>query len=555
MPTPTEAAPQRPAGTPRLLDRTQRLLASTLRRLRWAVITRRALFAFFALAAGYCVAVLVARLTGAFSLNVPFWTPAVLPLVALVLGAIWPNRPGARDAARAIDRGAGTNDLYLTMVLLEGSAGEYQPLVAAKAESRAATIRPREVAPLKVNRRLTSIAAVLAVVVAAVPFVPQLDPFGKVAAAEETREELRHVEESKQATKERLAKIERENLSNEEAKEVQQALEQLKAAMKATQVKARQANGKLIAGAQKTVAGEWRKISSEKLNDLFAKSAANAGQEMGAGSSALSKKWLEDLQSGSTESIKKELAAVQRDLEELAKTMDPARKAELAQKLRERLDALSQFANEQSGSKPLAAALKRTQEQMRMAAKAAQSGDPQDPAAQEALKAAAESAKLADKELEQIAQSAKDLNELEKALSVLQKAKQLNNSDLLDGSKMDGLQSMSDYEAMYDKMMKGAQPDMGEFGEGGPAEENDSKKSGFKTELSKSQIAKGKVLLTLKTKGMGDPAEVKEQYRTAVRDVKQNLSEAILREEIPPGYHEGIKGYFDSIDETPAPGK
>jgi hypothetical protein len=36
-----------------------------------------------------------------------------------------------------------------------------------------------------------------------------------------------------------------------------------------------------------------------------------------------------------------------------------------------------------------------------------------------------------------------------------------------------------------------------------------------------------------------------------VRDVKQGLSEAILHEEIPPGYHEGIKGYFDSMSETP----
>ncbi len=554
MPIPSEAA-ERSAGTQRLLDRTQRLMAGTVRRLRWAVVGRRALFAFFALAVLYCVAVLATRLTGTFVLDLPPWSPALLPAVALAFGALWPNRPGSRDAARAIDQGAGTNDLYLTMVLLDGSAGEYQPLVAAKAEARAATIRPREIAPFKINRRLTSIAAVLALVVVAVPFVPQLDPFGKVAAAEQTQEELRHVEESKQATKERLAKIERENLSNEEAKEVQKALEEVKAAMKAAQPKARMANGKLLAGAQKTVAGEWRKISSEKLNDLFSKSAANAGQEMGAGSSALSKKWMEDLQAGSTDSLKKELSAVQRDLEELAKTKDPAKKAELTQKLREKLDALSQFANEQSGSKPLAAALKRTQEQMRMAAKADQSGDSQDPAAQEALKAAAESAKLADKELEQIAQSAKDLNELEKALSVLQKAKNLNNSDLLDGSKMEGAQSMADYEAMYDKLMKGAQPDNGEFGEGGPAEENDSKKSKFKTELSKSQISKGKVLLTLKTKGMGDPAEVKEQYRAAVRDVKQNLSEAILREEIPPGYHEGIKGYFDSIEETPAAGK
>jgi hypothetical protein len=321
--------------------------------------------------------------------------------------------------------------------------------------------------------------------------------------------------------------------------------------MKGAQPKSRQANAKALMGAQKAVAGEWRKISSEKLSDLFSKSST-ASQQMGGSSAAMSKKWLENLQAGSTESLKKELSAVQRDLEELAKSQDPGKRAELTQKLRERMDTLSQFA-EESGSKTLAAALKRTQEQMRMAAKAA-AGDPQDPAVEEALKAAAESAKLADKELEQIAQSAKDLKALEQALSVLQMAKSLNNKDLLDGKKTEGMQSMAEYEAMYAKMMKDAMPDEG-FGDGGQREENDSKKSKFKTELSKSQISKGKVLLTIKTKGMGEHADVKEQYRSAVRDVKQGLSEAILREEIPPGYHEGIKGYFDSIEETPAAGK
>jgi hypothetical protein len=548
MPISAGAAVGRRSG-----PRWQRLLEQTLRRLRMAVAARRGLNAFLVLAAVYCAVVLAARLTGAFSLSRQPYFPALLPVAALLIGLVWPRRPSARDAARAVDRGAATSDLFLTMVLLDGSAGEYQPLVAAKAEARAVTIRPREVAPLRMNRRLASIGAVLALLVVAVHFVPQLDPFGKVAAAEETQNELRHIEESKQATKERLAKIEHENLSDTEAKEVQQALEQLKAAMKGSQPKAKQANAKLLAEAQKAVAGEWRKISSDKLNEMFSKSAA-ASQQMGGSSAGVSKKWLDDLQAGSTESLKKELAAVQRDLEELAKTQDPAKKAELAQKLRERLDALSQFADEQAGSKTLAAALKRTQEQMRMAAKAA-AGDPKDPAAQEALKAAADSAKLADKELEQIAQSAKDLKELEKALGVCQMAKSLSNSDRLDGSKMEGLQSMSDYEAMYAKMMKDAAPDTGEFGEGGPAEENDSKKSKFKTELSKSHIGKGKVLLTLKTKGMGEHADVKEAYRSAVRDVKQGLSEAILREEIPPGYHEGIKGYFDSIEEAPAAGK
>jgi hypothetical protein len=549
MPIPTPTAVARPAGA-----RWQRLLDRILWRLRWAVFARRGLYAFLALAALYCCLVVVSRLTGLFPLTTKPWILALLPVAALAIGAAWPRRPSPHDAARAIDRGAATNDLFLTMVLLDGSAGEYQPLVAAKAEARAATIRPREVAPLRMNRRLTSLAAVLALLVVAVSLVPQLDPFGKVAAAEETKEELRHIEDSKQVTQERLAKIERESLSDTQAKEVQQALEQLKAAIKGSQLKARQANAKALMGAQKTVAGEWRKISSEKLSDLFSKSSM-ASQQMGGSSAAMSKKWLDNLQAGSTESLKKELSAVQRDLEELAKTQDPGKKSELVQKLRERLDALSQFA-EESGSKTLAAALKRTQEQMQMAAKAASKagGDPKDPAVEEALKAAAESAKLADKELEQIAQSAKELKELEQALSVLQMAKNLNNKDLLDGKKMEGMQSMAEYEAMYAKMMKDAMPDAGE-GDGSPRDENDSKKSQFKTELSKSQISKGKVLLTLKTKGMGEHADVKEQYRSAVRDVKQGLSEAILREEIPPGYHEGIKGYFDSIEETPAAGK
>jgi hypothetical protein len=527
----------------------QRLISRTLRRLQLAVVARRSVLVFFALAAIYCGAVLTARLTGLFSVPTQLWIPSLLPVAAILIGTLWPHRPLSRDAARAVDRGAATHDLYLTMILLEGSAGAYQPLVAAKAEERAAKIRPRDVAPLGINRRLALIATVLAVFVGAVHIIPQLDPFGKVAADQATQDDLRRIEETKQATREQLAKIERDNASDAQAQEVKQALDQLKTAMKASHPKARDANSKLLMGAQKTVAGEWRKISSEKLNDVFSKSSA-ASQQIGASAAGMSKKWLDDLQAGSTESLKKELSAMQRDLEELAKTQDPVKKAEITKRIRERLDALSQFAEEQTGSKTLAAALKRTQEQMRMAAKAA-AGDPKDPAVQEALKAASESSKLADKELEQIAQSAKDLKDLEQALSVLQMAKNLNNADMLDGNKVEGLNSMAEYEKMFAKLMKNADPDNDNFGDGGPVDENDSSKSKFKTEMSKSHISKGKVLLTLKTKGMGEHADVKEQYRTAVRDVKQGLSEAILHEEIPPGYHEGIKGYFDSMSETP----
>ena len=114
---------------------------------------------------------------------------------------------------------------------------------------------------------------------------------------------------------------------------------------------------------------------------------------------------------------------------------------------------------------------------------------------------------------------------------------------------------MDDYEKMFAKLMKGKNPDEGGFGDGGLRDEKDSAKSGFKTELSKSQITKGKVLLSLKTKGMGEHVDFKEQYQAAVRDIKQGVSEAIQQEEIPPGYHEGIKSYFESLDEMPKAGK
>jgi hypothetical protein len=34
--------------------------------------------------------------------------------------------------------------------------------------------------------------------------------------------------------------------------------------------------------------------------------------------------------------------------------------------------------------------------------------------------------------------------------------------------------------------------------------------------------------------------------------VKQGVSEAIQQEQVPPGYHEAIKKYFDTLPEKPA---
>ena len=44
------------------------------------------------------------------------------------------------------------------------------------------------------------------------------------------------------------------------------------------------------------------------------------------------------------------------------------------------------------------------------------------------------------------------------------------------------------------------------------------------------------------------------EFRDGVKRVKQGVSEAIQQEQVPPGYHEAIKKYFDSLPEN-APAK
>jgi hypothetical protein len=63
-------------------------------------------------------------------------------------------------------------------------------------------------------------------------------------------------------------------------------------------------------------------------------------------------------------------------------------------------------------------------------------------------------------------------------------------------------------------------------------------------------VTAGKVLLSVKTKGLSDKGDASKEYKKLIQKVKQGYSEAILQEQVPPGYHEGIKSYFDNLDKT-----
>jgi hypothetical protein len=110
--------------------------------------------------------------------------------------------------------------------------------------------------------------------------------------------------------------------------------------------------------------------------------------------------------------------------------------------------------------------------------------------------------------------------------------------------------------------MEGAQtaevgPGMGGpgVGEGGVAPEKDSVKTDFTPERSKSALHAGKILLQWKTQEVSDPGKARELYRRQVDAVKQGVSEAILQERVPPGYHDAIKRYFDTLGESRDAGK
>jgi len=85
-----------------------------------------------------------------------------------------------------------------------------------------------------------------------------------------------------------------------------------------------------------------------------------------------------------------------------------------------------------------------------------------------------------------------------------------------------------------------------------PRPEDETAKSDFKSEQSRSALTAGKILLEWKTQGLSDVGATQENYKEKITQVKQGVSEAILQEQVPPGYHETIRKYFETVGEDVA---
>lgn len=526
-----------------------RLLSAVRRRLFLAAIGRLWYRSLLTLCVVYAVGLFVARLTGYGPQVFTWWSLLVLPAAALLSALALHRRPTAADAARAVDGWAGTKDLYLTLSMLNTSAGEYQPLVLLAAEQKAGSIVPQQVLPFEWQRKYWNLLWAPVAIVLGWVFLPQLDPFQNLAQANVIEQRKVRLDESKKATALRLAEVRKQAEEREASDPTELAVKDLQTAFNKTKPQEKKENLQALMAEQKKLGEMWRSLSESKLKDLLKNSDSLGDQQFGKAGDEQLKEMLEDLKNGSAESLKRELSAMKDALQKLAKTDDPAEKQKIEQELKQRMDKLERMARDKLGSPEMSAALKRAKEQLDLSKM--QDLTP------EALQAAMESMDLAGKEFEELAQSMKDMQQLEQALKTLQMAKKLNEQEMLDGEMAAGqCQSLADYEELYAQLlaegMYGDGEGMGDegMGRGGAAPEDDSVKTGFKDEESKSQMTLGKVLMSMKTRAAPDQDEpqAQAQYKAAVQQVKQGVNEAILQEQVPPGYVDGIKRYFDALD-------
>jgi hypothetical protein len=191
------------------------------------------------------------------------------------VGALLTTRkPRLADAARRADRSQNTHDLFLTLTMLNDSIGEYKPLVARDAESRAGKLRAAMVLPFVWNRpaviRGVIMPAALGLLAVGIVLLPSLDPFAVQAAAKEKEAISQRVAESKKQTEIRKAELKKHtDLENENSEEVAQALERLKADFQKMRKTEKLPNAERLAVNQKALGGKWRKLNAEQLKDLM----------------------------------------------------------------------------------------------------------------------------------------------------------------------------------------------------------------------------------------------------------------------------------------------
>ncbi|OGV75028.1 MAG: hypothetical protein A3K19_14815 [Lentisphaerae bacterium RIFOXYB12_FULL_65_16] len=533
-------------------------------RLRLAGIGARFYVFLFFTAALYGLILLSSRILALTPDGFTPLTVLAVPTSALLLAVLFHPRATSVDAARRIDACLHTHDLFLTFTLSGTAPGEFKTLVLAQTEEKSRTVRPATVVSLRCGHRAVTALLVVAVLLLGALFLPQFDPFGKQAARTQQQQRRQWIEESRKATALRADEVRKKQTPEARlSEEAQREIDGLAKAFNNMKPEAKEVNIKQLTEHQKDLGQLWRQLSEKRLQDAFNRAASE--QQFGGGDAQKPGHWKRQLEKGNVQGLKDEVKELQEMAQKLAAMPESAAKQQMKAELARRLKTLTAFVENNANSKPLCSALNRAQQQMAMSQ--SQTGE----LSQQAMDALQDSLDLAGAEMDTLAHSLGDLASMEEALNALQMAKQLNELGQLDGQGMAGCQSMADYAKLYEELMaknckacggKGCGKCRGKgqgtggegIGEGGRPPEDDSQVTAFQSEKSKSALRAGKTLMEWKTKELSQPGQAVVDYREQLREVKQGVSEAILQEQVPPGYHAAIQSYFDSVGKgTDAP--
>lgn len=508
------------------------------------------------------ILVLTVRLLGLFPAvaNQPWWLLAV-PAVVALSAAVFHRRVERQMAARVVDVHAQTRDLFLTLASLGTSAGEYQPLVTAAAENRAEKIVPSDVAPFRFQRQAAIVAGFVSCILLAAWLLPQLDPFGTVEASrvvEQQKQEIEAIRKEAMVRRERLTK--EAQRADEESQEIDDLLGQLKKDFRQMEPTKADSNAKVLDSHRQNLGEKWKSAAADQqLRQMVNQPISK--QQLSGSRSQKSNEWLKELQEGKSDLLQQQLQQAQKTMQAMLEAKTPEEREKLAAELKKDLQDLNSFAKNKANSKAMADALSKAMKSLQAAETPSQDGEQQE-FSKDAMEALKESLELSEQEMEKLAQAAQDLKKLEDALKTLQQAQKLNQQQNLDGTRCEGCETMEDYAELYAQMMGEGAGSEGSrtrneggnrgAGRGGETPEDDSDPEGYKTEKERPQVQAGKVLLSIKSKDYAqekdfDPEKMRE-YQNTVSALKSSVQSAIDSEEIPPGYVESIKGYFDKIE-------
>jgi len=494
---------------------------------------------------------------------------APLNLVTLLAGAAalavaFHHRPTRHEVARLVDGRAGTEDLFLTRVLLAGAAGEYKPLVVRQADHAASRVRPKDILTYDWQRPAAHVAGALAVLLAGILFLPQFDPFGRAAARERAAERRRQLQDSRKANRTRLRQLRAVRPEESLSPAVKNAFDDLKQTFDQAKPKLQDVNRRRLRQAQARLAELWRKQSERKLKEAL--SRRNTPQRFGQSATGQQAERRKQLEKGDSSGVKKEVAELKKLARKLQKTKNPVEQQQIKREMQKRLKGLSKFAGQGLSSSGLSAALSRALDQLAMSEMEGLSA--------EALEGLEESLELTEEELEALAQSLRDMEELERALEACRNAQLLNEWEELDGERCSQCQGLAEYAELYRKMTAGrcskcggkigangccmacgACPGAGYgwtggagHGRGGILPEDPDAETDFASTKARSALRAGKILLSIEKHAVPEAGEARVEYEERLREVQEGVSEAVVNEEIPPAYHDAVKSYFDSLD-------